>query len=46
MSGADEGRLRVFGAETVTRLVRDELLNYAGEDELTGDGWAALTLTH
>lgn len=41
--GADEGNVRVFGAETITRLVRQELLRCAAEDELTEDAWAALT---
>ncbi|MBM0204225.1 hypothetical protein ACIA47_26845 [Micromonospora sp. NPDC051227] len=40
-AGADE--LRVFGIETVTRLVRSELLDSAADDELTEDAWAALT---
>ncbi|MEU4470500.1 hypothetical protein [Micromonospora sp. NPDC023888] len=40
--GADEDDLRVFGLETVTRLVREELLDTASDDELTEDGWAAL----
>lgn len=41
--GADEGRIRAFGEETVTRLVRPERLRYAGEEELTQAAWAALT---
>ncbi|MFG1919537.1 hypothetical protein [Micromonospora sp. NPDC048898] len=41
--GADEDDLRVFGLETVTRLVRQELLDTAADDELTEDAWAALT---
>ncbi|MET8043321.1 hypothetical protein ABZU25_20960 [Micromonospora sp. NPDC005215] len=41
--GANEDDLRVFGLETVTRLVREELLDTAADDELTEDGWAALT---
>ncbi|MET8252071.1 hypothetical protein [Micromonospora sp. NPDC005197] len=40
---ADEAKLRVFGLETVTRLVRSELLDTASDDELTEDAWAALT---
>ncbi|MBM0279085.1 hypothetical protein [Micromonospora tarensis] len=39
---AGEDELRVFGIETVTRLVRSELLDSAAEDELTEDAWAAL----
>ncbi|MET8085467.1 hypothetical protein [Micromonospora sp. NPDC005194] len=39
---ADEAKLRVFGLETVTRLVRSELLDTASDDELTEDAWAAL----
>ncbi|MFD5563730.1 hypothetical protein [Kitasatospora griseola] len=41
--GASEHSVRVFGEETVTRLVRPELLQHAAEDELTQDAWAALT---
>ncbi|MEU7801086.1 hypothetical protein AB0J14_01855 [Micromonospora arborensis] len=40
---AGEDQLRVFGLETVTRLVRPELLDTVADDELTEDGWAALT---
>ncbi|MCO1599403.1 hypothetical protein M8C17_30035 [Micromonospora sp. RHAY321] len=40
---ADEDDLRVFGLETVTRLVREELLHTVSADELDEDGWAALT---
>ncbi|MFE2060912.1 hypothetical protein ACFXDH_00665 [Streptomyces sp. NPDC059467] len=41
--GATEGSVRAFGEETVTRLVRPELLRGAAEDELTEDARAALT---
>ncbi|MFE6483936.1 hypothetical protein ACFVGN_13515 [Streptomyces sp. NPDC057757] len=40
---ADERSARVFGEETVTRLVRPGLLRYAAQDELAEDAWAALT---
>ncbi|MEK8106831.1 hypothetical protein NKG94_19940 [Micromonospora sp. M12] len=40
---AGEDELRVFGVETVTRLVRSELLDDAVDDDLDGDAWAALT---
>ncbi|MEU4659878.1 hypothetical protein AB0G32_39125 [Streptomyces sp. NPDC023723] len=40
--GATEGGARVFGEETVTRLVRPELLGGATEDELTEDARTAL----
>ncbi|MEV7982323.1 hypothetical protein [Streptomyces sp. NPDC086519] len=40
--GATEGGARAFGEETVTRLVRPELLRDADEDELTEDAWTAL----
>jgi hypothetical protein len=40
--GATEGSVRAFGEETVTRLVRPELLG-AAEDELTEEARAALT---
>ncbi|KXK60309.1 hypothetical protein AWW66_19510 [Micromonospora rosaria] len=41
---AVDERLRVFGAETVARLVRDErLLDIAAESELDEDAVAALT---
>lgn len=40
--GATEGAVRVFGEETVTRLVRPELLRGAAEDELTEAARAAL----
>ncbi|MFC7709099.1 hypothetical protein [Micromonospora lupini] len=40
---AGEDELRAFGRETVTRLVRADLLDTAADDELTEDGWAALT---
>ncbi|MGC4869572.1 hypothetical protein ACLQ3B_29495 [Micromonospora sp. DT53] len=39
---ADENALRVFGLETVSRLVRSELLDSAVDDELDEDAWAAL----
>ncbi|MEV7394607.1 MULTISPECIES: hypothetical protein [unclassified Streptomyces] len=41
--GAPEGAVRAFGEETVTRLVRAELLRDAAEDELTEEARAALT---
>ncbi|WP_234536830.1 hypothetical protein [Streptomyces shenzhenensis] len=41
--GATEGSVRAFGEETVTRLVRPELLRGAAEDELTEEARAALT---
>ncbi|TDC61240.1 hypothetical protein E1258_12195 [Micromonospora sp. KC207] len=45
IAGASEDNLRIFGAETVARLVRDELpLNFAAEDELDEDAWAALAI--
>ncbi|MGC4875772.1 hypothetical protein ACLQ26_05780 [Micromonospora sp. DT43] len=40
---AGEDQLRTFGLDTVTRLVRADLLDTAADDELTEDGWAALT---
>lgn len=40
---ADEGSVRAFGEETVTRLVRPELLRHAAEEELAEEAWAALT---
>lgn len=41
---ASEVNLRTFGAETVARLVKDELLlDFATEDELDEGAWAALT---
>ncbi|MDT0543309.1 MULTISPECIES: hypothetical protein [Streptomyces] len=40
---ATEGSVRAFGEQTVTRLVRPELLRGAAEDELTEDARAALT---
>ncbi|MEU8087923.1 hypothetical protein AB0B57_30470 [Micromonospora sp. NPDC049101] len=39
-AGADE--LRAFGLDTVTRLVRSDLLDTAADDELDEDAWAAL----
>jgi hypothetical protein len=41
--GATEGGVRAFGEETVTRLVRPELLSGAAEDELTEEARSALT---
>ncbi|MFF1547450.1 hypothetical protein [Streptomyces sp. NPDC058291] len=41
--GATESRVRAFGEQTVTRLVRPELLRGAAEDELTEEARAALT---
>ncbi|MEU1784599.1 hypothetical protein ABZ553_01415 [Streptomyces sparsogenes] len=41
--GATEGGARVFGEETITRLVRPELLRGATEDELTEDARTALS---
>ncbi|MFJ9153425.1 hypothetical protein ACIRP7_36435 [Streptomyces sp. NPDC102270] len=43
VAGATEGGARAFGEETVTRLVRPELLLGAAEDELTEEARAALT---
>ncbi|MEV5843219.1 hypothetical protein AB0M32_14765 [Streptomyces sp. NPDC051985] len=40
---ASERDVRAFGEETVTRLVRPELLQGAAEDELTEEARAALT---
>ncbi|MFE9686865.1 hypothetical protein [Streptomyces sp. NPDC006285] len=40
---ATEGGVRAFGEETVTRLVRPELLRGADEDELTDEARSALT---
>ncbi|MFF0018417.1 hypothetical protein [Streptomyces sp. NPDC005374] len=40
--GATEAGVRAFGEETVTRLVRPELLRGAAEDELTEAARAAL----
>ncbi|MEU1302263.1 hypothetical protein [Streptomyces shenzhenensis] len=40
--GATEDGVRAFGEETVTRLVRPELLRGAAEDELTEEARAAL----
>jgi hypothetical protein len=43
--GADDDTLRRFGAETVARLVREELLlDVAVEDELDEDAMAALSI--
>ncbi|GGQ25968.1 hypothetical protein BKA00_002396 [Actinomadura coerulea] len=39
---AAEDDVRAFGEDTVTRLVRPELLRGAADDELTGDARAAL----
>ncbi|MFF7475057.1 hypothetical protein [Streptomyces sp. NPDC008092] len=41
--GATEDGVRAFGEQTVTRLVRSELLHGAAEDELTEEAQAALT---
>ena len=42
---AGDDNLRVFGAETVARLVRDEsVLDAAAEEELDGDAIAALRI--
>lgn len=41
--GATEGSVRAFGEETVTRLVRPELLSGAAVDELTEEARSALT---
>ncbi|MFJ9896020.1 hypothetical protein ACIQPR_22150 [Streptomyces sp. NPDC091280] len=41
--GATEADVRAFGEETVTRLVRPELLSGAADDELSADAHAALT---
>lgn len=41
--GATESSVRAFGEETVTRLVRPELLRGAAEDELSEDARVALT---
>ncbi|WP_217560917.1 hypothetical protein [Streptomyces sp. GbtcB6] len=40
--GATEGGVRAFGEETVTRLVRPELLRDVAEDELSEEARAAL----
>ncbi|MEU5401463.1 hypothetical protein ABZ348_19470 [Streptomyces sp. NPDC005963] len=40
---ATEDSARAFAEQTVTRLVRPELLHAAGEDELTEDARTALT---
>lgn len=40
---ASEESAEAFGAETITRLLRDEVVADAGQDELTEDAWAALT---
>ncbi|MEV4214453.1 hypothetical protein [Micromonospora sp. NPDC049662] len=40
---AGDDDLRAFGLDTVTRLTRDDLLDTAVDDEMTEDGWAALT---
>jgi hypothetical protein len=43
--GADDDTLRRFGAETVARLVREELLlDVAVEDELDEDAIEALSI--
>jgi hypothetical protein len=43
--GADEGSVRAFGEQPVTRLVRTERLRHAAEEELTEGAWTALTTT-
>ena len=43
IGGATEDSVRAFGEETMTRLVRPELLHGAAEDELTEEARAALT---
>jgi hypothetical protein len=40
---ASDESAEAFGAATITRLLRDEALADAGQDELTEDAWAALT---
>jgi hypothetical protein len=40
---ASEESTEAFGAATITRLLREEVLEDAGQDELTEDAWAALT---
>ncbi|PRY45110.1 hypothetical protein [Umezawaea tangerina] len=40
---ASEDDLLAFAKDTVTRLVREEQLEDADEDELTEEAWAALT---
>jgi hypothetical protein len=40
---AGEESAEAFGAATITRLLRDEVVADAGQDELTEDAWAALT---
>jgi hypothetical protein len=40
---AGEESAEAFGAATITRLLRDEVVEDAGQDELTEDAWAALT---
>jgi hypothetical protein len=40
---AGEESAEAFGAATITRLLRDEVVAGAGPDELTEDAWAALT---
>ncbi|WP_433317796.1 hypothetical protein ACQP0U_10085 [Micromonospora sp. CA-269861] len=42
VSAAGEADLHAFGLETVTRLVRSDLLDTAADDELDEDAWAAL----
>jgi len=43
IAGASQDNLRSFGAGTIARLVQDELLDFADEDELDEGAWAALT---
>jgi hypothetical protein len=40
---ADDDSAEAFGAATITRLLRDDVVEDAGQDELTEDAWAALT---
>jgi hypothetical protein len=40
---ASDESAEAFGAATITRLLRDEVVEDAGQDELTEDAWAALT---
>jgi hypothetical protein len=40
---AGDESAEAFGAATIIRLLRDEVLEDAGRDELTEDAWAALT---
>lgn len=40
---ASDESAEAFGAATITRLLRDEVVEDARRDELTDDAWAALT---